>query len=98
MDALFGRAAGLRRVELIEPRNVIGRTTVESVQSGVIYGYAALVDGMVNRITSVVGTATVIATGSLADFFTHHCSTIDHVEPWVTLHGLRLIWERNTAR
>ena len=66
MDALFGRAAALRRVELSEPRSVIGKTTMESVQSGAVYGYSAMVDGMCDRIEEVVGEATIIATGGLA--------------------------------
>ena len=95
MDALFGRAAALRRVELVEPRSVIGKTTVESIQSGVIYGYSAMIDGMCDRIEEVVGDATVIATGGLADLISPVAESIEHIEPWLTLHGLRLIWENN---
>jgi len=95
MDALFGRAAALRRVELVEPRSVIGKTTVESVQSGAVYGYSALVDGMCARIEQVIGEATVIATGGLAGLIAPVASSIEHEEPWLTLHGLRLIWEKN---
>lgn len=95
LDALFGRAAALRRVELVEPRSVIGKTTVESIQSGVIYGYSAMIDGMCDRIQDVVGDATIIATGGLADLISEVTESIEHVEPWVTLHGLRLIWEKN---
>ena len=95
LDALFGRAAALRRVELIEPRSVIGKTTVESIQSGTIYGYSALVDGMCDRFDEVLGDTTVIATGGLADLIAPVAESIEHVEPWLTLHGLRLIWEKN---
>jgi len=95
LDALFGRAAALRRVELVEPRSVIGKTTVESIQSGVIYGYSAMIDGMCDRIEDVIGEPTVIATGGLADLIAPSADAIEHVEPWLTLHGLRLIWEKN---
>ncbi|MFM7064682.1 MAG: type III pantothenate kinase, partial [Actinomycetes bacterium] len=95
MDALFGRAAALRRVELVEPRSVIGKTTVESIQSGAVYGYSALVDGMCARIEAVIGDATVLATGGLAGLIAPVASSIEHEEPWLTLHGLRLIWEKN---
>ncbi|HPB44335.1 MAG TPA: type III pantothenate kinase [Microthrixaceae bacterium] len=95
LDALFGRAAALRRVELTEPRSVIGKTTMESIQSGVLYGWASMIDGMSDRIEEVVGDATVIATGGLADLVAPLSDAIEHVEPWLTLHGLRLIWEKN---
>ena len=95
LDALFGRAAALRRVELVEPRSVIGKTTVESIQSGALYGYSSLVDGMCERIEDVIGSSTVIATGGLAGLLTPITESIEHEEPWLTLHGLRLIWEKN---
>ena len=96
LDALFARAAALRRVELVEPRHVIGRSTVESMQSGVIYGYTSLVDGMVERIEAELGEkATVVSTGGLSGLITPLSSTIVHHEPWLTLHGLRLIYEKN---
>lgn len=95
MDALFGRAAALRRVELSEPRSVIGRTTVESIQSGAVYGYSSLVDGMCERIEAVIGEATIISTGGLAGLFTPVAESIEQEDPWLTLHGLRLIWEKN---
>ncbi len=97
MDALFGRAAALRRVELVEPRSVIGKTTVESIQSGVIYGYSSMIDGMCDRIEEVIGEPTVIATGGLADLISPVSESIERVEPWLTLHGLRLIWEKNAG-
>jgi type III pantothenate kinase len=97
-DALFGAAAALRRVELVEPRHVIGKSTVESIQSGVIYGYAGLVDGLCRRIKDELGDATVIATGGLATVIRPLSTEIDHHEPWLTLHGLRLVFERNAER
>jgi len=97
MDALFARAAWLRRVELIEPRNVIGRSTVESIEAGVVYGTVALVDGMVRRFEDELGKSTVIATGGLGGLIAPLSDTIQHHEPWLTLHGLRLIYEKNTA-
>ncbi len=95
LDALFDRAAALRRVELVEPRNVIGKTTVESIQSGAIYGYVAQTDGLVRRFLDELGEATVIATGGLSSPIVRLSETIEHHEPWLTLHGLRLIYERN---
>jgi type III pantothenate kinase len=95
MDALFGRAAALRQVELVEPRSVIGKTTVESVQSGAVYGYSAMVDGMCRRIESELGEATVVSTGGLAGLIAPVTECIEFEEPWLTLHGLRLIWEKN---
>jgi type III pantothenate kinase len=97
MDALFGRAAALRRVELVEPRSVIGKTTVESIQSGVIYGYSSMIDGMCDRIQDIVGDAQIVSTGGLADLIGPFTDSIERNEPWLTLHGLRLIWEKNQA-
>jgi type III pantothenate kinase len=97
-DALFSHAAALRRVELVEPRHVIGKSTVESIQSGVIYGYAGLVDGLCRRIKDELGEATVVATGGLATVIRPLAREIDHHEPWLTLHGLRLVFERNVER
>ncbi|MEX0768647.1 MAG: type III pantothenate kinase [Microthrixaceae bacterium] len=95
MDALFGRAAALRRVELVEPRSVIGKTTMESVQSGAVFGYSAMVDGMCDRIEEEIGESTIIATGGLASLISPVAESIEREEPWLTLHGLRLIWEKN---
>ena len=98
LEALFAQAAALRPVELIEPRNVIGRSTAESIQSGVLYGFAAQVDGLCRRIKDELGSqATVVATGGLAELITPHTETVDHVEPWLTLEGLRVVYERNVA-
>jgi type III pantothenate kinase len=97
LEALYSHAAALRSVELVEPRSAIGRTTVESIQSGVLYGFAGQVDGMVRRITAELGEATVIATGGLASLIAPYSDAINHVEPWLTLHGLRIVHERNTS-
>src|SRR5580658_4492219 len=95
LDALFGRAAALRRVELVEPRNVIGKNTVESLQSGAVYGFTDQVDGLCRRMVGELGESTIVATGGLAGLITPLSSMIQHHEPWITLIGLRLIWERN---
>lgn len=100
VDALAARAAQLRKVELVRPRSVIGKNTVEALQSGTIYGFAGLVDGLVFRITaelqqSYSQSPTVIATGGLAPLVLGISETIAHHEPDLTLIGLRLIHERN---
>ncbi|WP_208027599.1 type III pantothenate kinase [Rhabdothermincola sediminis] len=95
MDALVGRAAALRAVELREPRHVLGKSTVESIQSGAVYGFAAQVDGLCDRIQEELGDCTIVSTGGLADLITPLSRRIQHVEPWLTLHGLRLVYEKN---
>ena len=95
MDALVSRAAALRKIELVEPRAAIGRTTIESMQSGAIFGYAALVDGLCARITAELGEATVIATGGLSSLIAPYTHAVQHLEPWLTLHGLRRLYEKN---
>lgn len=96
-QALYEHTAQLRRVELEAPASVIGTSTVESLQSGLIHGYAALVDGLVDRIAKELGSPAVVATGGLAPIVIEHCDRIDHHEPWLTLEGLRLVFERNTG-
>ena len=98
MDALFQHAAALRRVELVEPRSVIAKSTVESMQSGLLYGFAGQVDGICRRFQEELGPSTVIATGGLSPVIAPHTSCIDHREPWLTLHGLRLVYHRNVDR
>lgn len=95
LDALFGRAAQLRAIELVEPRSVIGKSTVESIQSGAVYGFAAMIDGMVDRFAAELGDINVVATGGLAHLIAPVADSIEHVEPFLTLHGLRIVHQRN---
>jgi type III pantothenate kinase len=95
LEALFSRAAALRRVELVEPRSVIGKSTVESLQSGALYGYSSMIDGMCDRITDEIGPSQAISTGGLGAVIAPFTRTITTNDPWVTLHGLRIIHEKN---
>jgi type III pantothenate kinase len=93
---LFERTAKLPWVELTRPPSVIGRNTVHSMQSGLLFGYVALVEGMVARFKAELGPQTrVIATGGLAEVIAHETDVIDVVDLWLTLHGLRIIYELN---
>jgi type III pantothenate kinase len=96
LDGLFAHAAKLSRIELLEPPRVLGRNTTHALQSGVIFGCAALVDGLVDRLNEELEVkSTVIATGGLAGLVARHARRIESVEPNLTLEGLRLIYERN---
>ncbi len=102
VEALAARAAQLRKVELVQPKSVIGKNTVEALQSGTIFGFAGQVDGLVNRIIDELelqypksGDVTVIATGGLAPLVMGVSETLDFHEPDLTLIGLRLVHERN---
>jgi type III pantothenate kinase len=96
-DALFSRAAKLPRVEIARPAKVVGRTTQQSMQSGLVYGYVGLVDGLVDRLIEELAftTCPVIATGGLARLVAPISRTIQHVDDDLTLTGLRLLFERN---
>ncbi|HEV7205762.1 MAG TPA: type III pantothenate kinase [Jatrophihabitans sp.] len=101
LDALAARAAQLRKVELVVPRSPIGKNTVESLQSGILYGFAGQVDGMVRRLSAALvpddpQSVHVVATGGLASLVIDHSETVTRYEPELTLIGLRLIYERNT--
>lgn len=94
--ALFQATAQIRRVELVAPPSVLGRNTVSCVQSGIVFGTAELVDGLVDRIIEELGEeARVVATGGTAAIVVEHCESVDQVEPALTLLGLRSIFERN---
>jgi type III pantothenate kinase len=99
MDALFARAARLPRVPFVAPEHVISQTTTAALQSGLVYGFAGQVDAIVERIRDELGAtdAPVVATGGLADLIAPHSRTITAVDAELTLHGLRLVWQRNCS-
>jgi type III pantothenate kinase len=95
-EALFLRTAKLPRVDLQRPPHAIGRNTVHSMQSGLLFGYVALVEGMVKRFRQELGAETkVIATGGLAELIARETDVIEIIAPWLTLDGLRIIWAMN---
>ena len=96
LDALANRAAQLRKVEFVKPRSVVGKNTVEALQSGALYGFAGQVDGIIERIIDEIGPLNaVVATGGLAPLVVEESRTITHHEPDLTLEGLRLVFEKN---
>ena len=97
-EALFLKASKLPRIELVKPETVIGKNTIASLQSGIVYGYIAMVDGIVERIKKEVkGDPRIIATGGLAHLIAEGSKTIDEVDNLLTLKGLRLIYEKNVG-
>jgi type III pantothenate kinase len=96
MEALFARAARLVKVDFVEPPAAIGRTTATALQSGLVYGFAGQVDGIVAAIREELGVeAPVVATGGLVELIAPHSTAIETVDPMLTLEGLRLVWELN---
>jgi type III pantothenate kinase len=96
MDALFARAARLFRVDFAEPPSVIGKTTASALQAGLVYGFAGQVDEIVARIRGELGVdAPAVATGGLAERVAPYARTIEKVDPFLTLEGLRLVWDQN---
>jgi type III pantothenate kinase len=95
-EALYTRAAKLPRIDLQTPPSVIGRNTVHAMQSGLLFGYVSMVEGMVTRFRSELGSdMKVIATGGLSEAVARETKVIDILAPWLTLDGLRIIWELN---
>jgi type III pantothenate kinase len=95
LDALFDRAAALSWVELVAPKRVIGKNTPESIQSGVLFGFASAVDGLCRRFEAELGTCMIVSTGGLGGLMAPLSECIQRHDPWLTLHGLRLIYELN---
>lgn len=97
LDALLGRAAKLTRIEIAEPPNIVGRNTTHAIQSGVVNGYASLVDGLVDKVIAELGfPCRVIATGGLAALIARHTRTLEIVDEHLTLEGLRILHERSS--
>jgi type III pantothenate kinase len=96
LEALAERAAALPRIDLAPPRALIGKTTVDAIRAGTLYGFAGMVDGIIDRLHSELGEFRTLATGGLAGAVVPHCRTIDELDDLLTLHGLRLVWERNS--
>jgi type III pantothenate kinase len=95
-DALFQRAARLPRIDVRKPARVVGRTTVEAMESGLFYGYVGMVEGLVRRMSEELGgTAVCVATGGLAEVMAPEIPLIEHVDVDLTLRGLRIVWDRS---
>ena len=96
MEALFSRAARLFKVDFVEPETVIAKNTASSLQSGLVYGFAGQVDGIVDRIRGELGVdAQTVATGGLADLIVPHARTLETIDPFLTLEGVRIVWQLN---
>ena len=96
MEALFERASKLPRVELVKPKEIIGKNTVNAMQAGIVYGYISLVDGIVVRMKEAVTTnPRVIATGGLANLIYRESQSLDEVDELLTLKGLKILYEKN---
>jgi type III pantothenate kinase len=95
LEALSDRGAKLPKIDLLPPRSVIGKSTVEAIRGGVLFGYAASVDGIVSRIRAELGEeVATIATGGLANVVVPFCTSIDEIDADLTLRGLKIIWHR----
>lgn len=101
-EALTRHAARLQRVEMVRPRTVIGKNVVHSMQSGIVFGFAGQADGLVRRLMNEIAPEgarpTVVATGGLASVVAAECQTIHHVEPNLTLEGIRIVYQQNRSR
>jgi type III pantothenate kinase len=99
LEALFRSAAQLRRFHLVEPPRAIGGNTIEAMQSGTFYGFIGLLEGMVSRFKAELGDdARVVATGGWSELMGRASSAVDHIDPLLTLEGLRLVWEEGSSR
>lgn len=96
-EALFRNTAKLPRIDPEPPAHVVGRTTIESLRSGIFWGFLALTDGMIERLTEEMGPVRVLATGGWAETLGPHSKHIEIIDQWLTLKGLRLLYERNRA-
>lgn len=97
-EALYQRTAKLPRVDVQRPPSVIGRNTTHAMQSGLLFGYVAMVEGMVQRFRAELGPEMkVLATGGLAETIASETQVIDQIVPWLTLDGLRILWQLNRS-